>query len=211
MPRRCHDGTSGPPRGLRGGPDPHRARPTALVTAVACAAACAVTGGVLLSPVPAPAVPAPRAAAGPQTRASDLDILGGTDVRCGPELTSPAGVEAQTCVLARGGVTWARTYYRNATGDALTAVLSLMGPGGRSVRMYCAVDAEDAPAMCETPGQPTGAGPPDHTAVAEFAAAAHDASRGRGARNERGEIGEPYGSGALLLRSGSNSPVSTGS
>ncbi|WP_399886564.1 hypothetical protein ACGH7X_19005 [Streptomyces sp. BBFR51] len=104
--------------------------------------------------------------------------------RCGPELTSPAGVEAQTCVLARGTETWARTYYRNATGGPLESVLSLMGPDGRSVRMRCAVSAEDAPGTCETPPERTRGGLAGYTAVAEFASRA--------------------GYGPLLLRTGSN-------
>ncbi|MBC7269160.1 MAG: hypothetical protein H5T76_10605 [Streptomyces sp.] len=108
-----------------------------------------------------------------------------TAARCGPELTSPEGVEAQTCVLTQGEETWGRTYYRNATGGALDAVLSLMGPDDRTVRMNCAVGAEDAPATCDTPrGRDTGR-PADYTAVTEFA--------------------EPGGAGRLLLRSGSNS------
>src|SRR4051794_9090080 len=32
-----------------------------------------------------------------------------TAARCGPELTSPDGIEAQTCVLNQGEDTWART------------------------------------------------------------------------------------------------------
>lgn len=52
-----------------------------------------------------------------------------TAARCGPELSSPDGIEAQTCVLTQGEETWARTYYRNATGDELSSVLSLMEPG----------------------------------------------------------------------------------
>ncbi|MEV6962609.1 hypothetical protein AB0M97_26195 [Streptomyces sp. NPDC051207] len=131
----------------------------------------------------------PQAPAGPgespePAGSGALGLGGGTAVRCGPDLTSPGGVEAQTCVLAQGADIWARTYYRNATGDALTAVLSLMGPGGRTVRMHCAVGAEDAPAMCETPRGPARAALAAHTAVAEFAA--------------------PGGSGPLLLRTGSN-------
>ncbi|MEV5448908.1 hypothetical protein [Streptomyces sp. NPDC052535] len=106
--------------------------------------------------------------------------------RCGPELTSPAGVEAQTCVLTRGTETWARTYYRNVTGGPLESVLSLMGPDGRSVRMRCAVSAEDAPGTCETPPDAEGAtrgGLAGYSAVAEFAQRA--------------------GYGPLLLRAGS--------
>ncbi|MGW8062060.1 hypothetical protein ACVV2G_07215 [Streptomyces ziwulingensis] len=107
-----------------------------------------------------------------------------TAVRCGPGLTSPEGVEAQTCVLTQGSRTWARTYYRNATGGPLESLLSLMGPDGRSVRMRCAVGAEDAPGTCETPRERLRGGPADYTAVAEFARRA--------------------GYGALLLRTGSN-------
>ncbi|NEE10008.1 hypothetical protein G3M58_26605 [Streptomyces sp. SID7499] len=114
-----------------------------------------------------------------------------TAVRCGPELTSPDGIEAQTCVVTQGAQTWARTYYRNATGEALDAVLSLMGPDDRNVLMTCAVGAEDEPGTCETPREPARGNPAAYTAVAEFA--------------ERG------GLGPLLLRSGSNSPVRTGS
>ncbi|MFD4345139.1 hypothetical protein ACFWQ6_09695 [Streptomyces coelicoflavus] len=106
--------------------------------------------------------------------------------RCGPELTSPAGVEAQTCVLARGAETWARTYYRNVTGGPLESVLSLMGPDGRSVATRCAVSAEDAPGTCETPpdtGSTARGGLAGYTAIAEFARRA--------------------GYGPLLLRAGS--------
>ncbi|UUU23380.1 hypothetical protein [Streptomyces sp. DSM 40750] len=108
-----------------------------------------------------------------------------TVARCGPELTSPDGIEAQTCVLTQGEDTWARTYYRNATGRELSSVLSMMAPGGRTVRMYCAVGAHDEPGACETPRERTRGGMGAYTAVAEFAA--------------------PDGSGPLLLRSGSNS------
>ncbi|GGQ93599.1 hypothetical protein GCM10010251_05450 [Streptomyces aurantiogriseus] len=114
-----------------------------------------------------------------------------TAARCGPELTSPDGVEAQTCVLTQGEETWARTYYRNATGRALDAVLSLMGPRGRTVRMRCAVGADDEPGVCETPREPGRGEPAAYTAVSEFARAGGD--------------------GPLLLRSGSNSPADTGS
>ncbi|MFF9059144.1 hypothetical protein ACF09K_10650 [Streptomyces sp. NPDC014882] len=105
--------------------------------------------------------------------------------RCGPEVTSPEGVEAQTCVLARGGDTWARTYYRNTTGSALEAALSFLGPGGRTVQTRCALGADDEPGTCETPRGRSRGGPAEYTAVAEFARVA--------------------GAGPLLLRSGSNS------
>lgn len=130
---------------------------------------------------------APEGAARAQSAAgarSPLPPGPATAVRCGPELTSPEGVEAQTCVVTQGTETWARTYYRNATGDPLESVLSLMGPDGRSVRTRCAVGAEDAPGTCETPRERVRGGPAAYTAVAEFAARA--------------------GYGALLLRTGSN-------
>lgn len=126
------------------------------------------------------------------TRSSLLLGLGlATSARCGPELTSPEGIEAQTCVLTQGEETWARTYYRNVTGGELDSVLSLMGPGGRTVQMHCAVGADDEPGTCETPRERTRGAMDAYTAVAEFA--------GDGGR------------GPLLLRSGSNSGAPTGS
>ncbi|MFF0163048.1 hypothetical protein ACFYRY_36780 [Streptomyces sp. NPDC005263] len=117
-----------------------------------------------------------------------------TAARCGPELTSPDGVEAQTCVLTQGEENWARTYYRNVTGESLNVMLSMMGPGGRTVQMRCAVAAEDDPGMCETPRERGRSDVDAYTAVAEFA---QSATKG--------------GRGPLLLRSGSNSGTSTGS
>jgi hypothetical protein len=125
----------------------------------------------------------------PSAAASGSPLLLGlglaTAVRCGPELTSAGGIEAQTCVLTQGEETWARTYYRNVTGEALSSVLSLMGPGGRTVQMKCAVGADDEPGMCETPREHVRSEPGAYSAVAEFARRSAD--------------------GPLLLRSGSNS------
>jgi hypothetical protein len=117
-----------------------------------------------------------------------------TAARCGPELASPDGVEAQTCVLTQGEETWARTYYRNATGGAMDSVLSLMGPGGRTVQMHCAVGADDEPGTCETPRERTRGDLDAYAAVAEFA-----------------EFAARAGDGPLLLRAGSNSEAATGS
>ncbi|WHM37669.1 hypothetical protein [Streptomyces sp. BPTC-684] len=103
---------------------------------------------------------------------------------CGPELVSPDGVEAQTCVLTEGHDAWARTYYRNATGGRLRSVLTLMGPGGHTVQTNCAVGAGDQPGVCETPRGPVRGKPGAYSAVAEFAGTGDDAP--------------------LLLRSGSN-------
>ncbi|MEU0340267.1 hypothetical protein ABZ092_15155 [Streptomyces bobili] len=144
---------------------------------------------------PGPPSAAPGAdAKAPSAEPSRTPLLLGlgvaTAARCGPEVTSPDGVEAQTCVLTQGADTWARTYYRNATGSTLAAVLSFMGPGGRTMQMRCAVGADDEPGTCETPRERGRGGPGEYTAVAEFARAAGD--------------------GPLLLRSGSNSPAGGG-
>ncbi|MGI5397883.1 hypothetical protein ACQEVG_00110 [Streptomyces sp. CA-135486] len=115
-----------------------------------------------------------------------------TSALCGPELASPGGVEAQTCVLTEGRDTWARTYYRNATGGKLTSVLTLMGPGGRTMQTNCAVGAGDDPDACETPRMPSRGAVSAYSAVAEFATA------------------DGSGEGPLVLRSGSNSAAPAG-
>ncbi|MFC8829401.1 hypothetical protein ACFT9I_29105 [Streptomyces sp. NPDC057137] len=111
---------------------------------------------------------------------------------CGPALTSRDGIEAQTCVLTENGDTWGRTYYRNASGEELRSVLSLMGPGGRTVQSHCAVEDGDEPGSCETPRERTAGKPARYWAVAEFA-------------------GSADGTGPLLLRSGSNSAAPSAS
>ncbi|MER6305579.1 hypothetical protein [Streptomyces sp. NPDC001657] len=114
-----------------------------------------------------------------------LPLLSGRITHCGPELASGRGIEAQTCVLTEHGRTWARTYYRNVTGGALRAVLTLLRPDGRSIQVNCEVPAADVPGVCETPAGRTVRGDrTGYAAVAEFTDAA----------GER-----------LLLRSGSNS------
>ncbi|MFB7969427.1 hypothetical protein [Streptomyces rubiginosohelvolus] len=95
----------------------------------------------------------------------------GAAARCGPEVVAPEGVEAQTCVMTRGDTVWARVYYRNATGEELRPVLTLMGPGGRTVELHCAPAAHDEPGTCETPRVPSPGPPGSATAVAEFAGA----------------------------------------
>ncbi|GAA2269368.1 hypothetical protein GCM10010145_49810 [Streptomyces ruber] len=119
-----------------------------------------------------------------------LDLGLATTARCGSALSSPGGVEAQTCVLRQDDETWARAYYRNATGRRLSSVLSLMSPDGRSVRMHCTVGAQDEPGVCETPKERGKGGLEAYTAVAEFATAGPD--------------GADTGRGPLLLRAGSN-------
>lgn len=125
--------------------------------------------------------------------------------RCGPELASPDGVEAQTCVVTEGADTWARTYYRNATGQPLDAVLTLMAPAGRTVQVRCAVEARDEPGTCETPRErragrvsadhadhAAGTEGADHADHVDYSAVAEFAGSGEG------------DSTPLLLRSGSN-------
>ncbi|MET7476450.1 hypothetical protein ABZT17_19045 [Streptomyces sp. NPDC005648] len=203
-----HSGEHGPPQPPRGGPDPRRIRLLALAAVVACVVALPLAvasagpvGDKGSAVVRAPAREAVRSspasgdAKDPSAAPSGSPLLLGlglaTAARCGPELTSPDGVEAQTCVLTQGEDTWARTYYRNTTGDALDAVLSLMGPAGHTMRMNCGVGAEDEPGMCETPRERTRGGLDAYTAVSEYAAKAD--------------------SGPLLLRSGSNSGAADGS
>ncbi|MFD5472178.1 hypothetical protein [Streptomyces sp. NPDC127105] len=130
----------------------------------------------------------PSAAQAPSTRVLGLGLA--TAARCGPEVASPGGVEAQTCVLTQGGDTWARTYYRNETGRPLDAGLTLMGPGDRTVRTHCAPAGGEEPDTCETPREHSRGTVAAYSAVVEFA--------------ERG------GRAALLLRSGSNSSMATG-
>ncbi|MFG2557330.1 hypothetical protein [Streptomyces sp. NPDC048496] len=113
-----------------------------------------------------------------------------TVARCGPELISPEGAEAQTCVMTEGRDIWARSSYRNATGGELRSVLTQMGPGGRTVEVRCTVDAQDEPAVCETPRRSSHGGPDAYTAVAEYA--------GEGAVEAAAE------EAPLLLRAGSN-------
>ncbi|MEV6198431.1 hypothetical protein AB0M64_00490 [Streptomyces sp. NPDC051771] len=129
---------------------------------------------------------APRQA--PPSARTDAEATGAPErvSRCGPELASPEGVEAQTCVLSEGPDVWARTYYRNATGREIDAILTLMAPGGRTIQVRCAVPARDEPDTCETPREPGTGAARAHTAVAEFAGK------------------EEGGDAPLLLRSGSN-------
>ncbi|MEV4975766.1 hypothetical protein [Streptomyces scopuliridis] len=141
-----------------------------------------------------------------------------TSERCGPEVASPEGIEAQTCVLTTARDrpdTWARTYYRNETGGELLAVLSLMGPYGRTVQTRCPIETGDEPAICETPREPSRGEHTAYMAVAEFSASANSANSANGGNGWNGRSsgngGEIEGNGAeiepLLLRSGSNSPA----
>ncbi|MFF9085684.1 hypothetical protein ACF1BE_04600 [Streptomyces sp. NPDC014991] len=191
MPRHSRGHSARQP--FRGGPDGRTLRLLALLSVVAAVAALPLAvasagqgAGTGRAAVPAASRGDAKVRTAHSGRSPFLLGLGlATAARCGPGLTSPGGIEAQTCVLTQGADTWARTYYRNATGESLDSVLSLMGPGGRTVQMRCVTGAGDEPATCETPRQPNRGAPDAYTAVTEFAA------HGTG--------------GALLLRSGSNS------
>nr|WP_237502631.1 hypothetical protein [Streptomyces sp. SID8374] len=115
----------------------------------------------------------------------DADISGDA-ARCGPELVSPVGIEAQTCVMTGGGETWARAYHRNTSGTELRTVLTLMGPDGRTVELHCVLAAHDEPGSCETPRSRSAGAPDAYTAVAEYAGAG------------------PVAEAPLLLRAGSH-------
>ncbi|WP_046498174.1 hypothetical protein [Streptomyces odonnellii] len=131
------------------------------------------------------------------TSSSSDDPVVRAGERCGPEVASPEGIEARTCVLSEGRDTWARTHYRNASGDELVAALSLMGPHGRTVQTQCVVAATAGAASCQTPREPSLGELADYTAIAEFAASTAQAAPRTGGDSE--EIGP------LLLRVGSNS------
>ncbi|MCT4357617.1 hypothetical protein M5362_31425 [Streptomyces sp. Je 1-79] len=147
--------------------------------------------GLGLGAPESPPTPAPGTAPSAAVRAPSEAV--GRASRCGPELASPDGIEAQTCVLTEGPDTWARTYYRNAAGRRLDSVLTLMAPGGRTVQVRCAVPARDEPGACETPRERSRGAASAYSAVAEFAG-----------------VGES-GSAPLLLRSGSNMAAAGGS
>ncbi|MFD7897311.1 hypothetical protein [Streptomyces sp. NPDC059743] len=125
---------------------------------------------------------------------ADGDAAARTAERCGPEVVSPEGIEAQTCVLTEGRDTWARTAYRNTSGGELRAVLSLMGPRGRTVLTHCVAAVTDEPATCQTPREPSRGTRAEYTAIVEFAALPTPSSSDNGEEM-----------GPLLLRSGSNS------
>ncbi|WP_433546746.1 hypothetical protein ACQPZG_17850 [Streptomyces sp. CA-294286] len=171
---------------------------TVLLPFAGASAGPAEPAGAPADPVQAAPASVQEGTTGPAAGVAADDPKAGRPERahaqCGPEVASPEGVEAQTCVLTEGRGSWARTYYRNATGTELDAVLTLMGPAGRSVRVRCPVGAEDEPGACETPHGPAG-----RTTV------------GRGSAQEPwtavAEFAGPEADGPLLLRSGSNSAV----
>lgn len=180
------------------GPGPRAERASVPEAGVAPVAPTAPSAGAVpeasagASGAPA-AEPVADPAAGPAPASPGSPGAPERATRCGPELASPEGVEAQTCVLAEGPDTWARTYYRNATGQDLDAFLTLLAPGGRTVQVHCPVTAQDEPGTCETPRERGRGTATAYTAVAEFA------GTGEGDNTP------------LLLRAGSNTADGDGS
>ncbi|MEU3461367.1 hypothetical protein ABZ721_15640 [Streptomyces sp. NPDC006733] len=181
-------GPAGPARGVRGD------RPQAVPGAVDGPAAGTV-GGLLpgLGPVSGGVSGVGTAQESPRGSGAGAGAAKAAlrpAAACGPQLTSPEGLQAQTCTITVGGDTWGRSYYRNGTGEPLGGVLTLMRPDGRTVRVECPVGAGADPASCETPRERTvkAVSRDDgvtqvYSAVAEFASA---------------------GSERMLLRVGSN-------
>ncbi|MFK0289203.1 hypothetical protein ACIQU6_01780 [Streptomyces sp. NPDC090442] len=148
-------------------------------------------------------VPLAAATAGPADRAQPpaartaadapaeplADLVGalltsGRTAHCGPELPARHGLTARTCVLTEGGRTWARTSFRNSTGEPPRAALTLLRPDGRNSQADCVVPAGGAPGVCETPGGPTARGTRvSYGAVAEFSDAAGERLRLRSGAN----------------------------
>lgn len=179
---------SGRPQGVSGGADDPAAGAGAvggLLRALGTASGGSPAAGT---------APGPVAGSGAEPLPGTPGVPGTGAVRpvaaCGPQLTSPEGLQAQTCTLAVGGDTWARSYYRNRTGGPLGGVLILMLPDGRTVRVECPVGAGTGPGSCETPRERTGkAVSPDDGVTQDYSAVAEFASSG----SER-----------MLLRVGSN-------
>lgn len=126
-------------------------RMAALATVVAVAAMLPLTGataGPVLPAVPVDVTTAISDGKPPSSDSSVFDSLpklagsGRQTASCGPQLTSPQGLEAQTCTIGEDGDTWARTYYSNTTGRPLDGVLTLMLPDGRTVQVRCAITAD---------------------------------------------------------------------
>lgn len=158
-----------------------------VVLAVALPIAAATAGPA--APDEGPAAPAPSASAsrGPaagggtghdvrsrESLEGDTGArrpVGGASESCGPELSTPEGLSAQTCVLSEGGRKWARTYYRNDTGSPLSAALTLTRPDGSALSADCAMPAGGRSDLCETPRERSRAGGRPYAAIAEAGSA----------------------------------------
>ena len=125
-----------------------------------------------------------RLAAGPaEGEDADGERVGGASASCGPELSTPEGLSAQTCVMSEDGRKWARTYYRNATGSPLRAALTLTRPDGSALSADCAMSAGGRSDVCETPRERIRAGGRPYAAIAEAGSADGDRMFLRSASN----------------------------
>ncbi|MGC0415453.1 hypothetical protein [Embleya sp. AB8] len=94
----------------------------------------------------------------------------GTESVCGKAIDGPGGVRAQTCVERDGSEVWGRVYYKNPTPDPLLLVMSVLQPGGSTLRVTCTVDAKDTQGRCDSPRVRAPKGLDGWSAVAELAA-----------------------------------------
>ncbi|MFE5328025.1 hypothetical protein ACFRCG_16750 [Embleya sp. NPDC056575] len=93
----------------------------------------------------------------------------GTESVCGKAIDGPKGVRAQTCVERDGSEAWGRVYYRNPTPDPLLLVMSVLQPGGTTLRVTCTVEAKDTEGRCDSPRVRTAKSLDGWSAVAELA------------------------------------------
>ncbi|WP_406297562.1 hypothetical protein OG948_18155 [Embleya sp. NBC_00888] len=82
--------------------------------------------------------------------AGTLPVVG-TESVCGKAVDGPQGVRAQTCVERDGSEAWGRVYYRNPTPDPLLLVMSVLQPGGNTLRVTCTVEPKDGEGRCDSP------------------------------------------------------------
>lgn len=92
-----------------------------------------------------------------------------TESLCGKAVEGPGGVRAQTCVERDGSEVWGRVYYRNPTPEPLLLVMSVLQPGGNTLRVSCTVDAKESEGRCESPRVRAPKGVEGWSAVAELA------------------------------------------
>ncbi|WP_406284721.1 hypothetical protein [Embleya sp. NBC_00896] len=88
---------------------------------------------------------------------------------CGKAIEGPKGIRAQTCVERDGSEVWGRVYYRNPTPDPMLLVMSVLQPGGNTLRVTCTVAAKDTEGRCESPRVRAPQGVDGWSAVAELA------------------------------------------
>ncbi|MFF7248703.1 hypothetical protein ACFZBU_32880 [Embleya sp. NPDC008237] len=108
--------------------------------------------------------PAAKSSAGSATSPA-----AGTESVCGKAIDGPKGVRAQTCVERDGSEVWGRVYYRNPTPEPLLLVMSVLQPGGGTLRVSCSVEPKETEGRCDTPRVRAPKGLDGWSAVAELA------------------------------------------